>query len=83
MNSPELRDYIGFGDPRTFSEVLGQFPHLRADALAEVIGDLTPDETGKAVIADSRLATDYARVLTNDQAHAVLRRNRVFFSHAR
>ena len=73
MNSPELRDYIGFGDARTFEEVAAALNRLREKELREVLGDMTPKDSKRAVLGDSRDVTIYAQVLQNDQAHSVLR----------
>jgi hypothetical protein len=74
MNSPELRDYIRLGDPRTLEEVRSRLDELDRDALAEVIGDLTPQGSNKrALLADSRDVTVYAQALHNEQAHRALR----------
>ena len=74
MNAPELKRYIGLGDPRTYPEVVSAVRHLDEDNLAEVIGDLTPQSgRRKAVVRDSRQVTVYAQVLSNEEAHAALR----------
>jgi hypothetical protein len=79
MNSPELRDYVGLGTPRTYQEIRETLPSLHGDQLAEVIADMSPqDGTGRAVLADSRDVTTYAQILTNRRAHSVLRRYRDF-----
>src|SRR5262249_6145244 len=70
ITSPELRAYIGLGDPRTLEDVRTQLDALARNALAEVIGDLTPRAGNKrALLADSRDVTVYAQALTNEQAH--------------
>lgn len=75
MNSTELREYIGFGTARTLDDVERQLLELKPDQTAEVLGDLTIREgQRRAVLADSRDVTDYARVLMNKQAHTVMRR---------
>jgi hypothetical protein len=73
MNSPDLKDYIGLGDPRTYPEVNDAIQHLNRDRLAEVISDLSPRNGQKAVLADSRDVTVYAAVLRNSSAREVLR----------
>jgi hypothetical protein len=76
MNAKELKAYIGVGDPRTHAEVEDAVQHLDADPLSEVIGDLTPQQgKKKAVVADSRDVTLYAAILSNDEAHALLRKH--------
>lgn len=74
MNSPDLRDFIGLGDPRTYPEVLASLGDLKKDQLAEVLTDLTPTGGRKRpLVADSRDVTVYAQALNNEQAHVALR----------
>jgi hypothetical protein len=74
MNSPELRNYIGLGDPRSFDEVAASLSGLDRDNLAEVLGDLVPTRgRQKPLVADSRDVTVYAQALHNEQAHIALR----------
>ena len=74
MNSPDLRNYIGFGDARSFDEVKTALEGLREDHLREVLRDMTPEGgSRRAVLGDSRDVTIYAQVLQNERAHAVLR----------
>ena len=62
MNSPQIRAYIGLGDPRTYNEVQEAFNGLKAEPLKEVLDDLTPQSgRKKALLADSRDVTDYGR----------------------
>ena len=74
MNSPLLRDYIGFGSARTFEEVQEGLESLKEPQLREVLNDMTPGVgSRKAVLSDSRDVTIYAEVLQNERAHTVLR----------
>ena len=74
MNSPDLRNYIGLGDPRTYAEVEDAITKLSQDKLREVLLDLTPRPNARrAVLADSRDVTVYAAVLQHETAHQVLR----------
>ena len=74
MNSPDLRRYIGLGDPRTYAEVIDDLRNLDRDGLAEVLADLIPARgRKKALVADSRDVTTYAQALHNEQAHRALR----------
>jgi hypothetical protein len=74
MNSPELRDYIGLGDPRTYEEVVESLQGLDREKLAEVLGDLIPARgRQKPLVADSRDVTVYAQALNSEQAHIALR----------
>lgn len=74
MNSPDLRDYIGLGDPRSYAEVRANLENLDQTKLVEVLGDLTPVEgRAKPLLADSRDVTLYAQALQNEQAHKALR----------
>lgn len=75
INSPELRSFIAFGDPRTYEEVREALDDVEPQRVREVLLDLTPPRgREKAVLADSRDVTIYARVLTNSEAHAALRK---------
>jgi hypothetical protein len=74
MNSPDLRNYIGLGDPRSYDEVIDQLKKLNQDHLQEVLLDLIPKEgKKKPLLADSRDVTLYAQALQNEQAHKALR----------
>lgn len=74
MNSPDLRNFIGLGDPRSFDEVMDQIAKLDKAALLEVLGDLVPKEgKKKALLVDSRDVTLYAQALQNEKAHKALR----------
>jgi hypothetical protein len=76
MNSPEIRQYIGLGDPRTYSEVQEALRGLKRKRLAEVLGDLAPKSGRlKALLADSRDVTNYGRVIAHDGAREVLRKS--------
>jgi hypothetical protein len=77
MNSTELRQYIGFNGARTYEEIEDGLKSLREKRLSEVVADLTPAPgERKAVLADSRDVTDYARVLVHKEAHRALRKFR-------
>jgi hypothetical protein len=76
MNSPELREYIGFGDGAVggYSDVAGRLDGLVEANLREVISDLTRKPGApRALLRDSRQVTAYASILMNDEAHRVLR----------
>ena len=74
MNSPQLRRYIGFGDARTFDDIEKATENLHERNLREVLNDMSPAAGGgKAVLADSRNVTIYSQILTNNQAHKLLR----------
>jgi hypothetical protein len=74
LNSPEIREYIGFGDARTYSEVQSALQDLKKRQLAEVLGDFKPRPGKlKPVLGDSRDVTDYGRVIADDGARALLR----------
>jgi hypothetical protein len=74
MNSPDLRDYIGLGDPRSYGEVRAGLEGLDQAKLTEVLEDLIPAEgRSKPVLSDSRDVTIYAQALQNERAHKVLR----------
>ncbi len=74
MNSPELRDYIGLGDPRSYEEVVASLRGLDKEKLSEVLEDLVPARgRQKPLVADSRDVTVYAQALNNEQAHIALR----------
>lgn len=71
--STEVRDYIGFGRPKTYPEVRGCLEDLKETELREVLGDLTPNGK-RAVLRDSRDATVYGQILLHKTAHEVLRK---------
>lgn len=73
MNSPDLRNYIGFGSASTYEDVEKGLEGLSENRLREVLGDLTPKSSQRAVLTDSRDVTIYAAVLQNEHAHEVLR----------
>jgi len=74
MNATELRQFLGLGSPRTFSEVRQAISNINREAIAEVVSDLTPSGgRRKAVLEDSRDVTLYAAVLTNPEARTALR----------
>lgn len=76
LNSPEIKNYIGFGDPRTLEEIESALPRLDAERLAEVLGDLAPAPGAKrALLFDSRDATLYATIISNERAREVLRKH--------
>jgi hypothetical protein len=75
MNSQDIKEYVGFGSPRTFMEVLEAVSKLNCERLGEVLADLSPRPgKDKPVLSDSRDVTQYGLVLQNDQAHFVLRK---------
>ena len=74
MNSPDLRNYIGFGNARSYATIHQSLENLQEARLREVLGDLTPTPgSRRAVLQDSRDVTIYAQVLQNERAHTVLR----------
>lgn len=76
MNSAEIRGFIGFGGPKTYSEVEAAVAALMPEKTREVIRDLTPQEgRPSALIADSRLVTDYGRILAKSEAYKALRKH--------
>lgn len=75
MNSPEIRRFIGLGNPRTYEEIREAVTRLSHRNLQEVLGDLQPRGGRlKALLADSRDVTRYGRILANDAARHILRR---------
>ena len=69
MNSPGVRDFIGFGSPRSVDEIDAAAETMRAEGLSQVIGDLTPTREGaKAVLSDSRDVTTYGAILNEPRA---------------
>ena len=76
MNSSEIRDFIGFGAPKTYKEIEAAVAALLPDKMSEVLGDLTPQEgRTRALLPDSRLVTDYGRVLAKSEAYKALRKH--------
>jgi len=74
MNSSEIRGYIGFGSPKDYAAIALALANLDCERLKEVVGDLSPGKAARAVLGDSRDVTRYGQVLSNEQAHALLRR---------
>jgi hypothetical protein len=74
MNSPDLRTYIGLGDPRSYEEVRTELENLDKAKLSEVLGDLVPAKgRKKPLVSDSRDVTVYAQALQIDEARRALR----------
>lgn len=73
LNSAETREYIEFGDPRSFEEIQSACASLNTERLGRVLSDLTikPGAT-RAVLQDSRDATNYGRVIGNERARETL-----------
>ena len=72
-----MRAYIGYGDPSTYEETREALRQVNREPLEEVINDLSPQPgQSRPVLADSRDATIYAKVLRNADAHAALRKYR-------
>jgi hypothetical protein len=78
LNSPEIRDYIGFHDALEYDEIHAALKKLNAEHLKRVLADLMPTNGQKALVADSRHLTDYGRILTNKRASGMLVRYRDF-----
>lgn len=78
MNSAEIKSFIGFNGARSYPEVRRAFEKLRKKPLAEVLGDLQPNDALPPVLLDSRDVTDYGRILANEHAYKTLRRYRDF-----
>ena len=74
MNSPEIKDYFGFGQVRAYGEIEDALEGVDGEKLAEVLDDLqgTGGRT-RAVLGDSRDVTIYGRALAHDRARATLR----------
>ncbi|WP_419848551.1 hypothetical protein [Candidatus Poriferisocius sp.] len=74
MNSSEIREFIGLGDPKNYSEIVDRIANLHNDKLQEVIEDLSiGPHHPTPVVNDSRLVTTYGRVLNHTNAYRVLR----------
>ena len=75
MNSAEIRRYIGLSQARTYEEIEQALSAISQDKLATVVGDLKSNAgQSRAVLGDSRDVTIYGRVLSDDRAHAALRK---------
>lgn len=75
MSSPEFRQYIEF-EPKTtdFSEVAAALARVSVEKLQEVLSDLKGSRQEPPILADSRNATDYGRVMMNPIARSTLRK---------
>ncbi|MGM0578377.1 MAG: ParB N-terminal domain-containing protein [Myxococcota bacterium] len=77
MNSATVKEYIGFGSPRSYSEIQDALHRLDGDRLKQVIKDLSPPaHRQSALVSDSRDITKYGKVLTHPRALDVLRETR-------
>lgn len=74
MSSPDFRKFVGFEPISSVEEIAKALRQLDQKALAEVLGDLRSPQGGQAVLRDSRDATNYGRVLLNEQARENLRK---------
>ena len=75
MNSADIRSYVGLGQARTYQEIEQALEGINRDQLAEVLVDLESAEgQARAVLSDSRDVTIYGRALTDERAHATLRK---------
>jgi hypothetical protein len=75
LGTANVQGYLGMTkSPVTYDEAQEQVEQIDPDKFAEVISDLVPPgPREKAVLEDSRDATDYSTVLGNDRAHETLR----------
>src|SRR5215813_7762779 len=79
LNSPLIRDYIGFPDAREYQEIRSAVRGLKERDLKRVLSDLTPaSDSKKAVVEDSRDITDYGRILSNKRAEEILSKYKDF-----
>src|SRR5262249_50219495 len=79
LNSPDIRAFIRFGDPREYDEIIAALRTIDRDQLRRVVSELTPDQTTKkAIVEDSRDLTDYGRILQSERAAKTLARYRDF-----
>lgn len=75
LNSQDLKVYIDLPQSRTYQEVRDAVTKISQDKFAEVVEDLTPKSGKKAAIFDSRMITDYGRILVNARAHELFKRS--------
>jgi hypothetical protein len=75
LGTANVQGYIGMTkSPITYEEAQEQVEQIDPEKFAEVISDLVPPSAkDKAVLEDSRDATDYSTVLGNERAHETLR----------
>lgn len=74
MNSPDIKEFIGFNGAKSYEEVSDAFAHLKEERLKEVLQDMRPRQSRPPLLQDSRDVTDYGKVLTNERAHKMLRK---------
>lgn len=73
LNAPDLREYIGLGDPRTVDEIDEGVRAIDNQRLREVLRDLVPQgESKRPLLADSRQVTVYAQALKIPAARAAI-----------
>lgn len=74
LSSPDLRSYIGLPNFREFADAADALAQLNEGPIKEVIRDLTPPPgERRALVNDSRMITDYGRILAHTVAREVLR----------
>lgn len=77
LNSTGYRKYIGLADATTKPEVDHAIENVNNASLVETLGDLIPpDDRTRALLHDSREASDYGNVLSVPHARSVLRSTR-------
>jgi hypothetical protein len=76
LGTANVPRYIGIqGNAGTYEAVRQQVEQLDPAKFAEVVSDLVPSRPGgKAVLQDSRDATEYSTVIADDRARETLRR---------
>lgn len=76
LNSPDIKAFIGLPPNfRTFAEVNDALGQLKQEELKQVISDLSPADGKRAVVTDSRMITDYGRILMQERARSVFRKS--------
>ena len=74
MNSPEIKEYVGFGQARAYEEIEHALEGIDQGKLAEVLDDLeAAGGRSRPVLWDSRDVTIYGRALAHERALATLR----------
>ncbi|MGY0536356.1 hypothetical protein ACW14X_02490 [Nocardioides sp. YJ-D4] len=75
VGNPRIRDYIHLDQSaRDYNQVSGALEEVDYGRVEEIVSDLTPPQGRRiSLLADSRDSSQYAEILSNERAHAVLR----------
>lgn len=71
--------YIGFNsEAKSYDDIQESLSTLKQQEFEKLLQDIVPDESGNSLLNDSRRASDYTRILANNNAIQTLRETRDF-----